>query len=354
MLNCTEINLNNILFLAIAGIVSFVLTRLMIMASYRFEIFDYPDERKMHKTPMPYLGGVAVFLSFWVVLGVLSLFCDWYSMAGPHFLPAMFLSSLLIFILGLLDDFVDVKYYVKIIFQITAAIILILFGFKFERMYIPFYRSFELGIWAYPATVLWVVVIGNSINFIDGMDGLATVISVSICLGLIIISAFLNLSFLMIVALVLAGSLVGFFIYNRPPAKIFLGDTGALFLGHIFAIAAVVCPIKSFTAVSMFVPLVAVSLPLLEVITTIIRRIFGRQKIYKADNRHIFHYLQSFKFSQKTVLSILTTISLIFNAFIPALFWFDRKQVFSIFVVFLMLLVAIFFIFKLNRGTGKL
>jgi len=152
----------------------------------------------------------------------------------------------------------------------------------------------------------------------------------------------------------LAGCLIGFFIYNRPPARIFLGDTGSLFLGHIFAIAAVVCPIKSYTAVSMFVPLVAVSLPLLETVTTIVRRLLGRQKIYQADNNHIFHYLQSFNFSQKTVLSILTTVSLIFNAFIPALFWFDRKQVFSIFVVFLMFLVAIFFIFKLNRGARKL
>ena len=354
MLNCTEIQIADILLLFIAVIVSAVLTRLMIALSYRYQVFDYPDERKMHKTPTPYLGGVGLFVSFWIILGVLSLFCDWYSAAGHNFLPALFLSSLLIFILGLLDDLIEVKYYVKILVQALAAIILIAYGFKFERMYIPFYRSFELGIWTFPATILWVVVIGNSINFIDGMDGLAPVISVSICLGLIIIATFLNLSFLMLIALVLAGCLIGFFFYNRPPARIFLGDTGALFLGHIFAIAAVACPIKSYTAVSMFVPLVAVSLPLLEVVTTIIRRILGRQKIYQADNRHIFHYLQSFNFSQKTVLSILATVSLIFNAFIPALFWFDRKQVFSIFVVFLMLLVAIFFIFKLNRGAGKL
>jgi UDP-GlcNAc:undecaprenyl-phosphate GlcNAc-1-phosphate transferase len=132
-----------------------------------------------------------------------------------------------------------------------------------------------------------------------------------------------------------------------------MGDSGSLFIGFVLSFAAVVCPIKSFTAVSMFVPLVAVSLPLLEIVTTVIRRILSGKRIYQPDKRHIFHYLREFGFSEKRILLILGSVSLLFNAFIPALFWFDRKQVFSIFVLFLMILVGIFFILKLARSAGR-
>jgi len=354
MLRCTVIKNVEIYLFLFALILTVSLIYTLISISRKRKLFDYPEGRKSHSVPTPFLGGVGIYLAFWISFLLISYFCSESLFDGQPFLPAMLISSTLIFLLGLADDFLDLKFYVKVLVQALAAVILIVYGFSVVRLYIPFWGSFELGWMSYPATIAWVVLITNSINLIDGMDGLAGVVSLSVCLGLLIISAFLNIALISAIAIIMAGCLIGFLIFNRPPAKIFMGDSGSLFVGYMFAVAAIACPIKSYTAVSMFVPLVAVSLPLLEMVTTIIRRTVSGKKIYQPDNRHIFHYLQEFRFSQKTTLIILGSVSLLFNAFIPALFWFDRREVFSIFVVFLMLLIVIFFILKLVKGAGRL
>jgi UDP-GlcNAc:undecaprenyl-phosphate GlcNAc-1-phosphate transferase len=353
MLDCFEITGVSLILLITAFILTALFTYALIRFSHRWKIYDYPDARKLHTGPMPFLGGVAIFFSFWIIFSIFSVLCKDLLSVGGSFYQAFLISSGVIFLSGLIDDFVDLKFYFKLLAQVIAALILIYYGFFFDKLYFPFWRSFQLGWTAYPVTILWVVLLTNSINLIDGMDGLAGTISVTVCLGLLIIAALLEIPVVTIIAVILAGSLIGFLIFNRPPAKIFLGDSGALFVGFAFSVAAIVCPIKSFTAVSMFVPLVAVSLPLLEIATTIVRRIWIGRKIYMPDNRHIFNYLKQFGFSEKAVLLILGFISLLFNAFIPALFWFDRKQVFSIFVLFLISLFVIFFILKLIRGARR-
>jgi UDP-N-acetylmuramyl pentapeptide phosphotransferase/UDP-N-acetylglucosamine-1-phosphate transferase len=132
-----------------------------------------------------------------------------------------------------------------------------------------------------------------------------------------------------------------------------MGDSGSLFIGFLFSMLAVICPIKSFTAVAMFVPLVAVGVPLSEVLVTFVRRTLSGQKFYVADNRHIYNYLLDYGFSQKTTLGILIAVSLAFTAFIPASFWFDRRKVFSIFATFILILFASFFVLKLKRSQGR-
>jgi UDP-GlcNAc:undecaprenyl-phosphate GlcNAc-1-phosphate transferase len=353
MLDCFEITGISFLLLITSLILTSMLTYALIRFSHKKKVYDYPDARKRHEKPMPFLGGVGVFFSFWIIFSVFLLFCkDLLLVEGP-FYQAFLISSTVIFLSGLIDDFVDLKFYIKLLAQVIAALILIYYGFYFDRLYFPFWRSFHLGWASFPITVLWVVLLTNSINLIDGMDGLASTIGLTVCLGLLFIAALLEIPLITIISVILAGCMLGFLFFNRPPAKIYLGDSGALFVGFVFSVAAIVCPIKSLTAISMFVPLVAVSLPLLEIATTVIRRVWIGRKIYMPDNRHIFNYLMQFGFSEKTVLLILGLISLLFNAFIPALFWFDRRQVFSIFVLFLISLFGIFFILKLIRGAGK-
>lgn len=353
MLDCFEITGVSLVLLITALILTSMLTFALIRLSHRMKIYDYPDSRKLHQKPMPFLGGVAIFFSFWIVFSVFSALCNNLLAVGGSFYQAFLISSSVIFLSGLLDDFIDLKFYFKLLAQVVAALVLIYYGFYFDRLYFPFWRAFHLGWASFPVTVLWVVLLTNSINLIDGMDGLASTIGLTVCLGLLIIAALLQIPLITIIAVILAGCMLGFLIFNRPPAKIFLGDSGALFIGFVFSVAAIVCPIKSLTAISMFVPLVAVSLPLLEIATTVIRRIWIGRKIYMPDNRHIFNYLKQFGFSERAVLLILGCISLLFNAFVPALFWFDRRQVFSIFVLFLISLFVIFFILKLIRGAKK-
>jgi UDP-GlcNAc:undecaprenyl-phosphate GlcNAc-1-phosphate transferase len=156
-----------------------------------------------------------------------------------------------------------------------------------------------------------------------------------------------------VITVCLAGSILGFLVLNRPPARLFMGDSGSLFLGFIFSLLAVICPIKSYTAVAMFVPLVAVGVPLTEVGVTFIRRTLARQRFYIADNRHIYNYLQEFGMSPGAVVLTLCGVSLALTAFIPALFWFDRKKVFSIFVLFLLTLLVLFFVLKLRRSESR-
>ncbi len=354
MPDCANITVLNLILFAAAFIFCAGFTYFLIKLSHRLRIYDYPGERKRHTEPTPMLGGVGIFFCFWILMFAGSSLCPQYLFADLPFLPAFFISSTFIFLIGVIDDLVELRFYHKLLGQTCAALIMIAFGFHMFKISVPFWRSFELGWTAYPLTVLWIVVVSNSINLIDGMDGLAAVISITVCIGLIIIAAFLDLHIVSMIAAILAGSLAGFLIFNRPKAKIFLGDSGSLFLGYIFAVMAIVLPIKSYTAVTLFVPLVAVGLPLLEIVTTVIRRSASGRKIYLPDNRHIFHYLIMFNFSPKQILLILGSISLLFNAFIPALFWFDRKQVFSIFVMFLMILVGIFFILKQSKGANKI
>ncbi|NIS49483.1 MAG: undecaprenyl/decaprenyl-phosphate alpha-N-acetylglucosaminyl 1-phosphate transferase [candidate division Zixibacteria bacterium] len=353
MQECPEIFGISILLLISAFVLSNGLTFVLIKLSRMKKIYDYPNGRKIHSSPTPFLGGAAIFATFWIVFSMIGVYCREAMFGGESFFLAFLLSSSVIFISGLIDDFIDLRFYIKLLAQIAAALILIAFDFHIINLYIPFWRSFELGWEAYPLTVIWVVLLTNGINLIDGMDGLASLIGITICIGLLIISSFLNIVLIVVIAVILAGCLIGFLLYNKPPAKIYMGDSGALFIGYVFAVAAIVCPIKSFTAVSMFVPLVAVGLPLLEIVTTIIRRIWSGKKIYQPDTRHIFHYLMNFGYSEKNILLILGTISLAFNAFIPALFIFDRRQVFSIFVLFLMSLFIIFFILKLVKGAER-
>jgi UDP-GlcNAc:undecaprenyl-phosphate GlcNAc-1-phosphate transferase len=185
------------------------------------------------------------------------------------------------------------------------------------------------------------------------MDGLAGSVSVIVCFAMFLTGSLLSVESVQVTTTCLAGSVIGFLLLNRPPARLFMGDSGSLFLGFVFSLQAVICPIKSYTAVAMFVPLVAVGVPLIEVVTSFLRRTVTGQRFYVADNRHIYNYLQDYGLSPTATVLALCGVSLAFTAFVPALFWFDRKKVFSIFVMFILILFFLFFVLKLRRDQGQ-
>ncbi len=337
---------------AFAVLLSFGMSHLVIRLSVRYHLFDYPDQRKLHVRPTPHLGGVALFVSFWVIFLLASLHFDSINQELSGKMWALFLASAVILATGIVDDLKNLNFVEKLTGQVIAAGIIIAAGFTIPRFHIPFWGSLELGWLSYPMTFAWIIVLSNSINLIDGLDGLAGSVSVSVCFGLFLTGLLLGVETVIATTVCLSGSLVGFLILNRPPAKLFMGDSGALFIGFMFSVLAVICPVKSYTAVAMFVPLVAVGVPLIEVAVTMVRRTASGQRFYVADNRHIYNYLVNLGFSPEKTVIILTSVSFALTVFVPALFWFDRKRVFSIFLAFLLLLFFLFFVLRLKHGQG--
>jgi len=342
-----------LLYFATALVGGVLLSLVSIQVCRRLGVFDMPTARKRHQIPMPHLGGAAIFISFWIVFAVAAQASAVIQEELSGRLLVIFLASLVVFLTGLVDDLRNLSFLHKLLGQLAAAAIVMLGGFTIPMFHIPFSGAVELGWVAYPVTTLWIVVLSNSVNLVDGMDGLAGSISLTVCFGMLLTGVLLEVESVVAITVCLAGAVVGFMFFNKPPAKLFMGDSGSLFLGFMFSMLAVICPIKSFTAVAMFVPLVAVGVPLTEVIVTFIRRSVTGQRFYVADNRHIYNYLLDYGFSQKATLAILSGVSLAFTAFIPALFWFDRLKVFSIFATFILILFASSFVLKLKHSQGR-
>jgi UDP-GlcNAc:undecaprenyl-phosphate/decaprenyl-phosphate GlcNAc-1-phosphate transferase len=252
--------------------------------------FDKPGPRKIHALPTPRLGGVAIFAAYFLGLlpGILLLPETW---TQNHWqIAGIFIGGLIIFIMGIIDDIKGLKPLTKLFWEIIAACVVILFGVKLEVLNIPFYHLIDLGYWGIPLTLLWLVAITNTINLIDGLDGLAAGVSSIIALSFLVLSIILNLPLPSLLAAGIIGTALAFLKFNYSPASIFMGDSGALFLGYMFGVISLFWP-KSFATVVMFVPILALGVPIIEIISTFFRRLVSGQKVYVADQRHIFHYL---------------------------------------------------------------
>jgi UDP-GlcNAc:undecaprenyl-phosphate GlcNAc-1-phosphate transferase len=181
-----------------------------------------------------------------------------------------------------------------------------------EVLNVPYYRLVELGFWGIPLSILWIVVITNTFNLLDGLDGLASGVAAISSLTFVILSVVLNLPLASLFAAGILGVSIAFLKFNYHPAQIFMGDSGSLFIGYVLGVTSLYWP-KSFASIIMFVPLLALGVPVLEVITTTVRRAVSGQKIYIADRRHLFHYLLSSGLSHRGVVWLFYTISIQFS-----------------------------------------
>jgi UDP-GlcNAc:undecaprenyl-phosphate GlcNAc-1-phosphate transferase len=340
-------------YLLLAAVLSASLSAASIWFSRRYGLFDHPSVRKRHAAPMPHFGGVAIFTSFIAVFVFAAMRSDAVTSELAGQLPAVIAACLVVFVTGLIDDIRPLGVIAKLTGQLVAAMLIIAAGFVIPRFHVPFWSGIELGWVSYPVTALWIVTLSNSINLIDGLDGLAGSVSIVVCFGLLITGILLGVDAVVLISICAAGAIAGFLPFNLSPAKLFMGDSGALFLGFVFSLVAVICPIKSYTAAAMFVPILAVGVPVIEVIVSFFRRTLSGQRFYVGDNRHIYNVLQEFGLSQRRTVILLSIVSLAFTAFIPALFWFDRRAVFSIFVIFVLILLGSFLVLKLRRNRGQ-
>lgn len=280
-----------------AFLISLMTTPLVKKLAIRIGAVDKPNERKVHARIMPRLGGLAIFISF-VIVVIATQTLD-------SKIIGLLLGSALIIIIGIVDDIKELSAKVKLAGQILAAGILVFFGVEIAYVTIPFFGSVNLGDFSIPVTILWVIGVTNAINLIDGLDGLAAGTSAIAAIIMAVVAWDQGLISVAYIALVLAAAALGFLRYNFHPAKIFMGDTGSMFLGYTLAVLAIMGLTKGVTVISLFTPVLILGFPILDTLFAIIRRFANNQPIFQPDKEHLHHRLLAIGFSHKqTVLTI--------------------------------------------------
>lgn len=259
----------------------------------------------MHKTPIPRLGGLAIFLAF--LLATL-LFAE-----ISREVRGILLGAVLIVILGVLDDSMALRALPKFLVQILAAVVVVAHGCNIQFLSNPnlFSESLylDLGWLSGPLTVIWIVAITNAVNFIDGLDGLAAGVSAISTATLLVIALMLSEFNVAIILAALLGGCLGFLPYNLNPAKIFMGDTGATFLGFILACLSVQGLFKFYAVISFAVPFLILGVPIFDICFAVIRRVLHGQNPMKADRGHVHHRLIDMGFNQKQSVAIIYVLT---------------------------------------------
>ena len=267
---------------------------------------DIPkDSRRMHKTPIPRLGGIAIFFGF-----LIAVIC--FVVLTPEIIGVV-IGSMIIVVMGALDDRKPMKASVKLLIQIAAALIVALFGVRIEIFTNPvlFLENdyLVLGQLSIPLTVIWIVAITNAVNLIDGLDGLAAGVASISSICMLTIALMVSESNIAILTACIAGACVGFLPYNFNPASIFMGDSGSNFLGFLLACISIEGLFKGYAVISFAVPLLLLALPIFDTTVAILRRIKNKKPVMAPDRGHLHHKLVDMGFSTKQAVMILYTIT---------------------------------------------
>ena len=301
-------------------------------------ILDVPNERSAHTKPTPLLGGIGIFLGF--LFGFI--------LFGNHnyIMISILIASFLILLLGIFDDIKPIPAKYKFLVHILVAAIIVFYGnLKLEHFDI-FDFSVDFGWASAPVTMLIIVAIINAINLIDGLDGLCAGISSIYFLTIGVIAVILNkLGGLdIILSFIMLGATLGFLVFNFPPAKIFMGDTGSTFLGLMISVIMLL-GFKTVTLTSLLIPGVLLILPIIDTLFAIIRRTLNGKSIGEPDKEHIHHQLLK-KLSTKKTILVIYFAQMVFSA-VTILYAVGKKQEMIIFYIILMFII-LFLVFKTN------
>ena len=297
------------LALLTALVVSFLMTPVVKTFAYKVGAVDVPkDARRMHKVPIPRLGGLAIFIGFMVSVLILGGV-----RGGNGQMQSILLGSVIIVFLGVVDDIMALPAMLNFVVQIAAALIPALNGVVIQAFSNPNIFSdslyWVLGPLSVPFTVLWIVAITNAVNLIDGLDGLANGVSAISATTMLVIALLASEAQVAIVMAALVGACVGFMPYNLNPAKMFMGDTGATFLGYILATMSIQGLFKFYAVISFAVPFLILGLPIFDTTFAFIRRLAHGQSPMHADRGHIHHRLIDMGLNQKQAVATLYVIS---------------------------------------------
>ncbi|WP_404455700.1 undecaprenyl/decaprenyl-phosphate alpha-N-acetylglucosaminyl 1-phosphate transferase [Virgibacillus necropolis] len=327
--------------LVVCFIVSIILTPFVKKLAVSIGAVDQPNDRKVHKNVMPRLGGLAIILSS--LLGILLFLPDTLS-AWP-----IIAGAAIITFVGVLDDLIELSAKIKLSGQLAAAIVTVIGGVQIEFITLPFGERIEFSYLAIPLTIIWIVGVTNAINLIDGLDGLAAGVSSIVLLTISGMAISMGSTFVAIIGMVVLGSTIGFLFYNFHPAKIFMGDTGALFLGYMISVLAVMGLFKNVALFSLIVPIIILGVPLLDTIFAIIRRIIQRKPLGMADKLHLHHCLIRLGFTHRQTVIMIYAMSGFFSI---AAIIFTRATLWGSTLIIVALLVTIELIVEVTGLIG--
>jgi UDP-GlcNAc:undecaprenyl-phosphate GlcNAc-1-phosphate transferase len=336
-----------VIILAVGGVVTGILVPIICRTGFRWGALDMPGAHKRHRFPTPNLGGISIFVGFWAAVLFAYQKYPVLSLELGQFLYYIVAGGIIIFLIGLIDDLSGLSAPVKLLSQIISGLILYAGGLQITVLFIPVLGPVELGALSLPITLLWLVGVTNSINLIDGLDGLAAGVSAIAALALLFVGLSLNLITVIVFTTAIIGVCLVFLYFNHYPARIFMGDSGSLFLGYMFAVISIIFPIKSYTTAAVFIPLAALGVPIIETIVSFVRRTATGRKFYTADNRHLFHYLASFGMSKSQVVWSFYLLSAIFAVFAGAMFIVNKRVVITILAFFMVVILGILYRFML-------
>ena len=298
---------------AVALVVALVVTPLVILLANKTGAMDAPDARKVHKKPIPRIGGLAIYAGF---MAAIIFVADRFGFDAESIKETvgLTLSGSLIVAVGLIDDYKNLPAKVKLLGQIIAAAVLVLiFDVRIDFVTDPFGDYIYLEWFALPATMFWLVGLTNTVNLIDGLDGLAAGVAAIASFTILLIALEQNFILVAVMTAALAGAAVGFLKYNFHPAQIFMGDTGSMFLGFMLAGISVTGAVKSVATIALIVPIFALGLPILDTTFAIVRRVRGGVPIFKPDKGHLHHRLLGVGFTQCQAVLLMYVISALFG-----------------------------------------
>ncbi|MBR5312717.1 MAG: undecaprenyl/decaprenyl-phosphate alpha-N-acetylglucosaminyl 1-phosphate transferase [Clostridia bacterium] len=297
--------LYGIVALICASLLAYAMTPIVRVLAFRIGAVDVPlDNRRIHKKPMPRIGGLAIYLSFTLTT---IIFCQ-----PTQELTTIWIGGGIIVILGILDDIYRLNAWLKLVVQLLVAVFAVWNGCVIDHINLGgVYVS--LGFLSWPLSVLWISGLTNAINFIDGLDGLACGVSAISALSLLFVVMLQGDFISATICAILFGSCLGFLPFNFNPARIFMGDTGALFLGYTLAVISVFGVFKLHTVLAFLVPFAIFALPVFDTLFAICRRVLSGKSPFAPDRGHIHHRLIDMGFTQKESVKILYAICGVFG-----------------------------------------
>ena len=285
----------------------FVLAIIPFIKKVAFHVgaMDIPDGRKVHTHPMPRLGGLGIYMGFllgYILFGTMSIRMN-----------SILIGSFIIIITGIVDDIKPIPAKIKFLFQIIAASVVAFYGQILLRDLSAFGFYIEFGIFSYPITILFIVAIINCINLIDGLDGLAAGLSsiYFVTIGIVIVAWTHTFDLDAMLTFIMLGATLGFLCHNFNPAKIFMGDSGSMFLGYIIAVIALL-GFKNVTLTTLLAPICLLAIPIMDTLFAIIRRIINKKPIDEPDKEHLHHQLLNLHLSHRNTVLVIYFVDILF------------------------------------------
>lgn len=329
-------------------VTTFIFTVLLVpiikKISLHIGAVDKPNERRVNKVNMPNLGGLAIFSGF--ILGYM-FFCE-----QTVIMNAILIGSFILIITGIIDSINSIKARYQLIAQIAAAFVVVFYGGLLLSEIDAFGLHLNFGIFAYPITIIFIVGMINVINLIDGLDGLAAGISSIYFVTIGVIAFIMNKTggLDIVLSFIMLGSSLGFLVHNFHPAKIFMGQSGSMFLGFIISIIALL-GFKNVTLTSFLVPILIMAVPILDTFFAILRRLINKQSIAKPDKQHLHHQLLKMNFSHRTTVLIIYYIDALF-AFASIVYVLKDAKL-GIFLYTTLFIIVMWFVITTNIVVNK-